>query len=225
MENIIYYYVVFTIVIMVKLHKHLKQETPDIPLSPDDPYKWLDIFDGMDLAFSAAGVIITLFLNSESKYYPAIFSIAIFLYLFAFIADNITNKRISLKRFLNIILMCIIFIVTFLVFLPNSKFLGISLNGLQKHDSNVKSAKKYRVMIPYQDLTLISHLGYNKSNNIYLVYETTISDTTIENIKTKALQKFETDKTIKPLMPLKNIDYTDKMLFVKYDPDKIYLTE
>lgn len=223
MENVIYYYVVYIIVILVKLHKYLRQ---DERLINAEKYGWLVIFDGLDLAFSAAGVIIYLFLESESKWYSTIFSLAILLYFLAFFADSLSNKYSVIKKGLNVTVLIVVFFVTYIVFAPNQNVFGITLNTIQKHN-DISNRKNYKVVIPYQDLTLIAHLGINKSNNVFLLYECEIEDSLKSNAIDKAYCKFLNDTSIMPLLSNKkeNKNYKLRSSFVRYSRNNVFVKE
>lgn len=198
MANILYYIGLYLIVIIIKVAKILKDHE-------DEKFKqyWRKTFElSLDLTFAASGCVIALLLNVDKNWIPFIYVLSSLILLMSAFMEFITERYKNLRLILNGFIIITIFTGT--IYLYNSVIPKVDSNGQPIVDNSAKAIRKYLVIIPYKDQSLISNFGYNKigDRNFYAKYQ--IADSLRSSAKLKAIDLFWKDSTITPVIKYNN---------------------
>ena len=198
MANILYYFGLYLIVIIIKVAKLLKDHENE----KFSEY-WRKLFEfSLDLTFAASGCIIALLLNVDKNWIPFIYVLSSIILLISTFMEFLTERYKNLRLGLNLFIITTIFIGT--VYLYDNVIPKVDSNGQPISEVRHKTIKKFVVMIPYKDGSLISNFGYNKigGRNFFAKYE--IADSLKKSAREKAILLFWKDSTIVPLIKYSN---------------------
>jgi len=206
MANILYYFGLYLIVIIIKVAKLLKDHENQKYID-----YWRKTFEfSLDLTFAASGCIIALLLNVDKNWIPFIYVLSSIILLISTFMEFLTERYKNLRLGLNLFIIITIFIGT--VYLYDNVIPKVDSNGQPISERSTRPVKKFLVMIPYKDGSLISNFGYNKigGRNFFAKYE--IIDSLKKAAKEKAIDLFWKDSTITPLIKYNNQSNPIQML-------------
>lgn len=213
-NQLIYYSALYLLILVSRTVKVRKDVDYKKPLFTDY------FLSAQEILYTAAGVSIIL-LNNLNNFKEGVFGIYFLLVISTAFIDSLNNdKNVSFKGWYNfgiIILVFIATIYTFLYLLPSVKANSL-LDVVCKQDTTYF----YKVIIPYNDNTLIKHVGKEKFKTRKLVYiqtfETKNDSMAIQIAKNNFIEETDISKPIFPdtkgLIKLP-IDYDDKEIILK----------
>lgn len=197
MANILYYVGLYLIVIIIKLAKLVK-EYDSIQLRKN----WAKILDvALDLTFAASGCVISLLLNVEKSWIPVVYILSSIILLVASFMEFLSEKLYKVRPWLNGVIIIIIFGGTAILYLKVLKDVDSSGNKIEQDNGK----KKYTVIIPYVDESIIGNFGFNKIGNRRFLFKNILEDSTLEAAKIKSIDLFYRDTTLRPLLSSKGL--------------------
>lgn len=191
-NELIYYYALFLIILAITFVK-VRREL-------NGAKTWTDYFlFAQEVLYTAAGVIIFL-LNKLNDFREGVFGIYLFLVIATAGIDSLSDKKNkNLKGYYNVFIIVLIFVVTFIIFtsiLPSAQI------HQSEQTKKIDSTFVYKVAIPYNDNTLIKHVGRQLFNKRRLVYLTKLESKNEKNAIEQALEQFDdTNNVTSPLKP------------------------
>lgn len=176
--DLFYYLGLYLLIFLLRYIKLIKQKK-----SIEETISFRRIlFVSLDLSYTAAGFVILLLANLKA-WIPVIVIFYI-LYVFAGLMLDLMDDKLKAQTKLIwhvtlISLLLIMTIVTFTVILePTSP------------KETMPQKREYKVLVPYKDQTLITHLGFRTAGSTKLVFLVNVEATTEEEARIKAKNEF-----------------------------------
>ena len=211
MENIIYYSFLFLLVIIIRFFK-LKND-----LGANFNRKWNEIFNAsLEIVYTASGIVIALILNVDKVWIAPVVIIYLVLVIFTALLEMSSNNfSSSVKTFLHLLIILLIIISTIVSY----KYIipKVDIHGMPK-ELNIN--KKYKIIVPYIDHSILKHIGYTKLKNKSFYFEHVITTSNVDSAKIIFMNKTINDIIIKPTLSnnIEDIQITyDKITIIELE--------
>lgn len=185
MKHVLYYLLLFIFVFIIKFLRtwKTKEQTSFEVLK--------EIIDvAIDITIVASPFVINLLTNTSSDNYGIILFCTILAFL---IVTFIEVKKDLLGKSLFVInSLYIISVISSTIYL---------INYLENSNKKLNKVLSYKIIIPYQDRTLINHVGYGKIESLNLFFSTTIKGSNKDSVINVAIDKFKNNRNLKPIYP------------------------
>lgn len=168
METLIYYLGLYALVYLLKfisIFRGLVEQTNSDKEFSQRKIRRLSILDvSLDLVYTSAGFAIALIENLPN-WIPAIMILYIFLIILSASVDTLSFLSVKWRTFIHTMIAVCVIITTIVGYKTN----------FGKPEKVEKSKFKYKVVVPYMDLSLIKHAGLDfekaPENNYRIIIE------------------------------------------------------
>ena len=190
MENIVYYLALFLLVFGIRFFKLKKQYKKDFKNHLQEV-----LHVSLDLVYTASGIVIALLLNIGQSWLGPVLIIYLLFVIFSALIEMAGEDEFT-KTSKTIIHGIIVFLIILLSVLSYTKFIPkVDINGNKVTTLNQSKFATYKIIIPYEDPSLIKHIGHNSWNNRKLYYSELISGSNLDSLRKKVINNlYETQK-------------------------------
>ncbi|MFT6501139.1 MAG: hypothetical protein ACJASQ_001249 [Crocinitomicaceae bacterium] len=210
-QNILFYFIIYITVIAIQYFKLKKEFVAQDPTVPDaNKFKWKPVFFiSTEILYSSVGFVIVL-LTNQPDWNLVIFPLYGLLVVISSQISSMAERFSENSRLLtHLSIMIVIFICTIFTFTNDESIAQERRKAAKKeHIQDLKfknkKKKKYKVIIPYFDNSLVTHLGFDKIGDRRFYYQVTSNGKNTDDAIYEAKKLFWNDPNIVPFSNKKN---------------------